>query len=110
MNAAIGDCGDGVANTWSDDDMWWVGRRFSSEMSSLITASREGEGVGVQLSREALGSKSSCKSIMKCINLWRSQYLTKSSMSLEHTSGGSIAESCSHISLRINKKIDWPVS
>ena len=41
--------------------------------------------------------KSSRKSIMKCINLRRSRYLTKSSMSLEHTSGGSAAESCSHI-------------
>ena len=51
-----------------------------------------------RLSREALvGSKSSRKPIMKCINLRRSRYLTKSSMSLEHTSGGSAAESCSHI-------------
>ena len=65
-------------------------------MSSLIVALREG--VGDQLSREALvGSKSSHKPIMKCINLRRSRYLTKSSMSLEHTSGGSAAESYSHI-------------
>ena len=54
--------------------------------------------VGNRLSREALvGSKSSRKPIMKCINLRRSRYFTKSSMSLEHTSGGSIAKSCSHI-------------
>ena len=63
-------------------------------MSFLTAASRE---VGDQLSREALvGSKSSRKPIMKCINLWRSQYLTKSSISLEHTSGGFAVESCSH--------------
>ena len=30
MNATMEGCGEGVANTWSDDDMWWVGRRFSS--------------------------------------------------------------------------------
>ena len=110
VNAAIGGCGDGVANTWSEDEMWWVGRRFSSEMSSLTTVSREGVGdrlsrepvsreeVGDRLSREAqIGSKSSRKPIMKCIH-WRwSQYLTKSSMSLEHTSGGFAAESYSHI-------------
>ena len=48
--------------------------------------------------QEALvGSKSSHKPIMKCINLRQSRYLTKSSMPLEHTSGGSVAESCSHI-------------
>ena len=41
VNVAMG-CGDGVANTWSDDDMWWVGRRFSSEMSSLTATSRDG--------------------------------------------------------------------
>ena len=27
VNAAMGGCGDGVANTWSDDDIWWVGWR-----------------------------------------------------------------------------------
>ena len=65
-------------------------------MSSLTAASREG--VGDRLSREALvGSKSSRQPIMKCINLRRSRYLTKSLISLEHTSGGSAAESCSHI-------------
>ena len=95
MNAAMGDCGDGVSNTWSDDDMWWVGWQFSSEMSSLSAASRV---VRDRLSREAIiGLKSSCKPIMKCINLRRSQYLTKSSMFLKHTSRGSVAESCSHI-------------
>ena len=95
INAAMGGCGDGVANTWSEDEMWWVGRRFSSEMRSLTIVSREGvgdrlsrepvsrEGVGDRISREALvDSKSSRKPIMKCINWRRSQYLTKSSMSL----------------------------
>ena len=41
VNAAMGGCGDVVANTWLDDDMWWVGRQFSSEMSSLTTTPRE---------------------------------------------------------------------
>ena len=76
-------CGDGVANTRSDDDMWWVSRRFSSKVSSLTAASKEG--VGDRLSRKALvGSKSSRKTIMKCINLRQSRYLTKITMSLEH--------------------------
>ena len=96
VNVVMGGYGDGVANTWSNDDMWWVGQRFSSEMSSLTVASRKG--VGDQLSKEALvGSKSSRKPIMKCMNLQQSRYLTKSSMSLEHTSGGFAVESCSHI-------------
>ena len=47
--------------------------------------------------RTLVGFKFSSKPIMKCINLRWSQYLTKSSMSLEHTSGGSASESCSHI-------------
>ena len=42
VNAAMGGCGDGVANTWSEDDMWWVGRQVSSEMSSLTATSRDG--------------------------------------------------------------------
>jgi len=96
VNAAMGGYGDGVANTWSDNDMWWVGRRFSSEMSSLATASRER--VGDWLNKEALiGSKSSRRPITKCINVQRSRHLIKSSMSLEHTSGGSVAKSCSNI-------------
>ena len=96
VNATMGGRRDGLVNTWSDDDMWCVSQRFSSEMSSLTAALREG--VGDWLSRKALvGSKSWRKPIMKCINLRRSWYLTKSSMFLEHTSGGSVAESCSYI-------------
>ena len=34
----------GAMNTWSNDDMWWVGQWFSLKMSSLTVASREGVG------------------------------------------------------------------